>query len=148
MSSLVLDPAAATLPAHGQIACSLTFGGLSVSAHKIVDEGMRAQVITVPGLFRFDVRALDDTLDIMSRPLNEAPIRWTNADLAAAYDKPAGGRLDPVNHIGWRFAVDLPDQSLEGSLELRTTADRTNGVFHFVAHAVVVHAVTAAASPG
>src|SRR5688500_18887602 len=74
----LLEPAGAAEAGrpHGQLASSIATGGMALSCHKIVEEGARALILYVPGLFRMDVRPVEDTLEIMTRSLHEATDYW------------------------------------------------------------------------
>ena len=129
----LLDPCAATAAAHGQLASALPEGGLAVSCHKLVDDGARTQILHVPGLFRLDVRPVDDTLQVTPRSLHPAPTRWsTGSEPFSDY----GGSAEPAV-VGFSFVVDTEPHPLAGRISLASTLDRDTGVTHFVAQAIV-----------
>ncbi len=108
----LLDPAAATAAPHGQIASALPEGGLAVSCHKLVEDGARTQILRVPGLFRLDVRPVEDTLQVSTRSLHSAPTRWSTAEAPFTdYGKAAraGGRRLLVRRRGRAASARRPD---------------------------------------
>jgi hypothetical protein len=132
----LLDPAAAIADAHGQLASALPLGGLAVSCHKLVEDGARAQLLHVPGLFRLDVRPVEDTLQVTNRSLHDAPTRWSTSEtqFSEYHDKPEGREPSVV---GFTFVVDAEPFPIAGRISLASTVDRDSGVTHFVAHAIV-----------
>ena len=129
----LLDPAAATAAPHGQLASALPEGGLAVSCHKLVEDGARTQILHVPGLFRLDVRPVEDTLQVSTRSLHSAPTRWSTAEAPFTdYGKAAEPAV-----VGFSFVVEAEPLPLAGRISLASTIDRESGVTHFVAHAVV-----------
>jgi hypothetical protein len=133
----LLDPVRATAPPHGQIASALAFGGLAVSCHKLVEDGARAQILHVPGLFRLDVRPVQDTLQITTRSLHERPTRWsTSSEPFTDYGKTGEDTREPAV-VGFSFVVDAAPHPLAGRISVASTLDRDSGVTHFVAHAIV-----------
>ena len=129
----LLDPVAATAAPHGQLASGLPDGGLSVSCHKLVEDGARTQILQVPGLFRLDVRPVEDTLQVTTRSLHSAPTRWSTAE-APFTDY---GKAEEPAVVGFSFVVEAEPHPLAGRVSLASTLDRESGVTHFVAHAVV-----------
>jgi hypothetical protein len=133
----LLDPRAATLEPHGQIASALSEGGLALSCHKLVEDGARVQMLHVPGLFRLDVRPVQDTLQVTSRSLHEAPTRWSTSQTPFTdYGKTGEDTREP-SVVGFSFVVDADPHPLAGRISLASTIDRETGVTHFVAHAIV-----------
>ena len=63
------------------------------SCHKLVEDGARAMMLLAPGLFRLDVRPVEDTLQVMTRSLHEGA-RW-GTEPAAATDYGQGRRDRP-----------------------------------------------------
>jgi hypothetical protein len=132
----LLDPRAAAEAGreHGQMASALAAGGLVLSAHKLVEVGARAQLLVAPGIFRFDARPEEDSLQVMTRSIGAVPPRWE------AEENPVSGYgvQDPEGpyRATWRFTVD-GDDPLEGRVQLLTTLDLQAGARHFALHAVV-----------
>jgi hypothetical protein len=141
----LLDPAPAALAgaAHGQLASALQEGGLALSCHKLIDDGARTQLLIVPGLFRLDVRPVEDTLQVMTRSLHELPIRWAAEELGEEHL--GRGYADRTEPSTLSFRLHLPvDPPIGGRVRIASTADRAAGLTHFVAHAVLRSAVPGA----
>jgi hypothetical protein len=138
----LLDPAAAGEAGaiHGQLASALPDGGLALSCHKLVDDGARTLLLLVPGLFRLDVRPVEDTLQVMTRSLHALPIAWRAEDLPEEHlGRGYAERTEPSTLA---FRLHLPDDPpIGGMVRLASTADRAAGITHFVAHAVLRAAV-------
>jgi hypothetical protein len=138
----LLDPAAATRAAagHGQLASGLPGGGLALSCHKLVEDGARVMMLLAPGLFRLDVRPVEDTLQVMTRSLHEGA-RWGTEPAAATdYGRKAEETPEPARAEFTFFAVLEPRAGGGGILariSLASTVDRERGVTHFVAQAIV-----------
>lgn len=130
----MLDPAAAADPLHGQLASGLPEHGLALSCHKLVEDGARTQILRVPGLFRLDVRPIEDTLQVTTRSLHERPTRWSTAN---APFTDYGGEAKEPSVLGFSFVVDAEPHPLAGRISLASTLDRESGLTHFVAHAIV-----------
>jgi hypothetical protein len=134
----LLDPAAAGAAGaiHGQLASALPEGGLALSCHKLVDDGARTLLLLVPGLFRLDVRPVEDTLQVMTRSLHALPIAWRAEDLPEEHlGRGYAERTEPSTLA---FRLHLPDDpAIGGMVRLASTADRAAGITHFVAHAVL-----------
>jgi hypothetical protein len=132
----VLDPAAASAAGagHGQLASGLPEGGLAVSCHKLIEDGARAQILHVPGLFRLDVRPVEDTLQVTTRSLHERPARWTTSD--APFTDYGKVESKEPSFVGFTFVVDA-EPPIAGRISVASTLDRDSGVTHFVAHAVI-----------
>jgi hypothetical protein len=141
----LLDPAAAGAAGaiHGQLASALPEGGLALSCHKLVDDGARTLLLLVPGLFRLDVRPVEDTLQVMTRSLHALPIAWRAEDLPEEHlGRGYAERSEPSTLA---FRLHLPDvPPIGGMVRLASTADRAAGITHFVAHAVLRAAVNGA----
>jgi hypothetical protein len=115
---------------HGQLVSAVE-GGLVLSAHKLVEIGARALLLIVPGVFRFDARPEEDSLQVMTRALGAQAPLWEAVDNPPeAY---GDERSDAPYRAGWRFA----GAGLEGRVELITTLDLAAGARHFALHAVV-----------
>jgi hypothetical protein len=121
--------------AHGQIASALAGGGLALSAHKLVELGARALLLIVPGLFRFDARPQEDSLQVMTRALGPVPLRWEAEDNPPQAYGDAHGPDAPYR-ASWRFAL-AGEPALEGHVQLLTTLDPAAGARHFALHAVI-----------
>jgi hypothetical protein len=138
----LLDPAAASAAGaiHGQLASALPEGGMALSAHKLVDDGARTLLLIAPGLFRFDVRPVEDTLQVMTRSLHALPITWAAEELPEEHlGRGYAERSEPSTLT---FRLHLPvEPPIGGLVRLASTADRAAGLTHFVAHAVLRSAV-------
>jgi hypothetical protein len=134
----LLDPraAAAAGAPHGQLASALADGGLALSCHKLVEDGARATILLAPGLFRLDVRPVEDTLQVTTRSLHDAPMRWSTSEtqFSEYHDKPEGREPSVVR---FTFVVDAEPFPVAGRISLASTVDRDGGPTHFVAHAIV-----------
>ena len=132
MTAALLDPAraAAAGAPHGQLATALA-GGLRLSCHKLVEDAARATILLVPGLLRFDVRPVEDSLQVFARALHPVPPRWEltggTADEAAA---------DEPYRLEWLVDAPLDPRPVRGRVAVAMTLDFDRGVAHFVAHAV------------
>ena len=128
-----LDAAAtreAGLP-HGQLVSS-TEGGLVLSSQKLVEIGARALLLIVPGVFRFDARPEEDSLQVMTRALGDEPPLWEAVDNPpSAYGEE--DQTEEPYRAGWHFTAG----DLEGRVQLLTTLDLVAGARHFALHAVV-----------
>jgi hypothetical protein len=119
----LLDATRATDARHGQIASALSSGGLALSCHKLVEDGARTQLLRVPGLFRLDVRPVEDTLQVTTRSLHDRPTRWSTS------------REPSV--LSFSFVVEAEPYPLAGRITIASTVDRESAITHFVAHAIV-----------
>ena len=129
-----LDPSAATIAPHGQLASGLPQGGLALSCHKLVEDGARTQILHVPGLFRLDVRPVEDTLQITTRTLHDRPTRWRTSE--APFSDYGGEAREPAT-VAFSFVVQAEPHPIAGRISLASTVDRESGLTHFVAHAIV-----------
>jgi hypothetical protein len=133
----LLDPARATAVEHGQIASALAHGGLAISCHKLVEDGARTQLLHVPGLFRLDVRPVQDTLHVTTRSLTASPMRWnTSREPFTEYGKTGEDTREPAV-AGFSFVVHADPHPLAGRISVASTVDRDSALTHFVAHAIV-----------
>jgi hypothetical protein len=133
----LLDPARATAVRHGQLASALSHGGLAISCHKLVEDGARTQLLHVPGLFRIDVRPVQDTLHVTTRSLAPGPMRWnTSREPFTDYGKRGEDTREPAV-VGFSFVVQAEPHPLAGRISVASTVDRDSGMTHFVAHAIV-----------
>jgi hypothetical protein len=132
----VLDPANAAEAGarHGQLASALPAGGLALSCHKLVEDGARTQMLHLPGVFRLDVRPIEDTLQVTTRSLHELPVNW-RTDQAPFSDY--GGEAREPSIVGFSFVIHADPHPIAGRISLASTLDRASGVTHFVAHAIV-----------
>ena len=133
----LLDPRAAAEAGrpHGQIASALAGGGLALSAHKLVDLGARALLLVVPGLFRFDARPEEDSLQVMTRALGPVSPLWEAQDNPPeAYGDAQDA--DAPYRASWCFEAAC-DPPLHGRVQLLTTLDPIGGARHFALHAVI-----------
>jgi hypothetical protein len=133
----VVDAAARAGAAHGQLASALPGGGMALSCHKLVEDGARTLILHVPGLFRLDVRPVEDTLQVTTRSLHPAPTRWNTSDAPFADYGRTGGEAREPSVVGFSFVVDADPHPLAGRISLASTLDRDSGLTHFVAHAIV-----------
>jgi hypothetical protein len=134
----VIDPAAAARAAerHGQLASGLPGGGMALSCHKLVDDGARVMLLLAPGLFRLDVRPVEDTLHVMTRSLHEGA-RWGTQPAAATdYGRKAAETPEP-SRADFTFYAELEPRPILARIALLSTVDREAGLTHFVAHAIV-----------
>jgi hypothetical protein len=133
-----LDPAAAARAGarHHQLASGLPGGGLALSCHKLVEDGARVMMLLAPGLFRLDVRPVEDTLQVMTRSLHEGA-RWgTEAAAATDYGRKAEETPEPAR-AEFTFFAELERRPVLARIALSSTVDRERGLTHFVAHAIV-----------
>lgn len=134
-------PAADAGAEHGQIASGLAGGGLVLSGQKLVEEGARALVLIAPGLFRLDVKPVDDTLQVITRSLHPTGGAWAaDENPSSAYGKSSQEVEVPLRMV-WRY--ELRDPPLVGRVQLLVTVDRERATRHFVAHAVIRPAAAA-----
>jgi len=129
----VIESAARAGAAHGQLASGLPQGGLALSCHKLVEDGARTLILHVPGLFRLDVRPVEDTLQVTTRSLHAAPTRWSTSEVPFA----DYGEAREPSVVGFSFVVDADPHPFAGRISLASTLDRDSGLTHFVAHAIV-----------
>ena len=134
----MIDPSAAARAAarHGQLASGLPGGGMALSCHKLVEDGARVMLLLAPGLFRLDVRPVEDTLHVMTRSLHEGA-RWGTEPAAATdYGRKAQDTPEP-SLAEFTFYAELEPRPVLARVALRSTVDRPAGLTHFVAHAIV-----------
>ena len=134
----VLDPdaAAAAGAAFGQLACVLPDGGLLVSASRLVEFNVRAPILLAPGLFRLDVRPVEDTLQVMTRSLHEGARCGTEPAAATDYGRRAEETPEPAR-ADFTFFAELAPRPVLARIALMSTVDRDRGLTHFVAQAIV-----------
>ena len=137
MSGL-LDPRAAAEAGarHAQLASRLPGGGLALSCHKLVEDGARVMMLLAPGLFRLDVRPLEDTLQVLPRSLREGG-RWgTEPGAVTDYGHKAEDTPEPAR-ADFTFYAELEPRPVLARISLTSTVDRERGTTHFVAQAIV-----------
>jgi hypothetical protein len=135
----LLDPAgpAASAAAHGQLASGLPDGGLAVSAHKLVEEGARAQLLHVPGLVRIDVCPLEDGLQVIPRALADVRMGWeVDEEQLTDYGKTAEESPQPAL-VRFKLGLWMRPRPVGGRLLLSFTRAREHGPTHFVGHVVL-----------
>jgi hypothetical protein len=133
----LLDPAAAARAGarHGQLSSGLPGGGLAVSCHKLVEDGARVMMLLAPGLFRLDVRPVEDTLQVMTRSLHEGA-RWgTQPSAATDYGRKAEETPEPAR-ADFTFYAEVEPRPILARITLTSTVDRDRGLTHFVAYAI------------
>ena len=136
MSVLDPAPAGAAGARHGQLASGLPGGGLALSCHKLVEDRARVMMLLAPGLFRLDVRPLEDTLQVMTRSLS-AGARWGSASADATdYGHKADATREPAV-AEFTFVAELEPHPVLARIALRSTVDRERGLTHLVAQAIV-----------
>jgi hypothetical protein len=136
----LLDPGVAAIAgaAHGQISSLMPKGGISVSGHKVVEEGARALLIYVPGVMRIDVCPLEDGLQVIPRVLSDGDLRWGIDDAAVTdYGKTSADSPQPAQ-VEFRFAIIREPYPIAGRLLLSLTRARAHGPSHFAGHAVLL----------
>jgi hypothetical protein len=139
LTSPLLDPTAAAEAGatHGQLASGLVGGGLALSCHKLIEDGARAMMLIAPGLFRLDVRPVEDTLQVMTRSLHATPARWgTDEAPATQYGKKLDETPEPYR-VEFSYYLDITPAAILARITLASTVDRERGLTHFVAQAVV-----------
>jgi len=134
-----LDPraAAAAGAAHGQLASPVSGGGIALTGHKLVEQGARALVLHLPGLLRIDVRPLEDGLQVIPRPLCEAPMAWEIDPTAMTdYGRTAEETALPALVV-FRMALWTEPRALVGRVIVSYTRAGEHAPSHFAAHAVI-----------
>ena len=146
MSVALLDPeaAAAAGAAHGQMASGLVGGGLAISCQKLVEDGARTMILLAPGLFRLDVRPVEDTLQVMTRSLHAEEGRWgTEQEPVTDYGKKAQDTPEPYR-LEFSFYLELEPHPIMARILLNSTVDKDRGLTHFVAQAVAREVIAGA----
>ena len=134
----LLDPAAAAAAGarHAQLASGLPGGGLALSCHKLVEDGARVMMLLAPGLFRLDVRPVEDTLQVLTRSLHEGA-RWgTQPTAATDYGRKAEDTPEPRARSS-RSSRSWSRGRCSRASRSPSTIDRERGLTHFVAQAIV-----------
>jgi len=136
--SALLDPeeAARAGARHAQLASGLPGGGLALSCHKLVEDGARVMMLLAPGLFRLDVRPVEDTLQVLTRSLHEGA-RWgTQPSAATDYGRKAEETPEPAR-ADFTFFAAVDPRPILARITLTSTIDRERGLTHFMAQAIV-----------
>jgi hypothetical protein len=129
--------ASAAGAAHGQIATELSGGGVSLSGHKVVEQGARSLLLLLPGLFRIDVRPLEDGLQVIPRVLCDAPMGWEiDPSAMTDYGKTAEETSLPAL-VAFRMAIWIEPRPLAGRVLVTYTRAGEHAPSHFAAHAVI-----------
>jgi len=134
----MLDPvgAAAAGTGHGQLASAVA-AGLSLSGHKLVDEGARALLLYVPGVVRIDVKPLEDGLMVVPRAFGDAQLGWeVDPSAVTDYGKTAEETSLPAL-VAFRIAVWTESRAFAGRVLISYTRAVEHGPTHFVGHAVL-----------
>ena len=93
-------------------------------------------LLLAPGLFRLDVRPVEDTLQVMTRALHEGA-RWgAQPSDATDYGRKAEDTPEPAR-ASFTFLAELEPRPVLARIEIASTVDRDRGLTHFVAHAIV-----------
>ena len=133
---LDVSAAAAAGAGHGQLASAIA-EGLSLSGHKLVEEGARAQLLVLPGVLRIDVRPLEDGLQVIPRVLSDRPLGWeVDPSAMTDYGRTAEETRQPALVV-FRFAIWDEQQPLAGRLVVSYTRGAEHGPTHFSAHAIL-----------
>ena len=132
----VLDPgpAARAGAAFGQLASRLDGGGLLISAARLVEYNCRAAILIAPGLFRFDLTPLQETLGVAPRPLGEHGLRWQAEESSWDAYREQASRDAPLELRG---VIDRPGDPLLAWVHVLSFTDRDAGAVHFVAKAEI-----------
>jgi hypothetical protein len=136
MADDLLDPDAAAQAgaAFGQLASRLPRGGLLISAARLVEFNCRAAILIAPGLFRFDLTPLQETLGVAPRPLGEHSLHWEAEESSWDAYREQSSREAPLELRG---VVDIPDDPLLAWVHVLSFTDRDAGAVHFVAKAEI-----------
>ena len=128
----LLDPSAAARAgaAFGQLATRLDGGGLLISAARLVEFNCRATILIAPGLFRFDLTPLQETLGVAPRPLGDHSLRWQAEESSWDAYREQSSREAPLELRG---VIDIPGDPLLAWVHVLTFTDRDAGAVHFVA---------------
>src|SRR5699024_5214270 len=107
----LLDPDAAARAGAGvgQLATRLPGGGLLRSSARLVEYPCRAAILIAPGLFRFDLTPLQETLGVAPRPLGDHGLRWQAEESSWDAYREQSSREAPLELRG---VVDIPGDPL------------------------------------
>ena len=132
----LLDPeeAARAGAAFGQHATRMDGGGLLISAARLVEFNCRATILIAPGLFRFDLTPLQETLGLAPRPLGDHGLRWQAEESVWDSYRDQASRDAPLELRG---VVDIPGDPILAWVHVLTFTDRDAGAVHFVAKAEI-----------
>ena len=132
----LLDPdrAAEAGAAIGQLASRLPDGGLLLSSSRLVEFNCRAAILIAPGLFRFDLTPLQETLGVAPRPLGEHSLRWQAEESSWDAYREQESREAPLELRG---LIDIPGDPLLAWVHVLSFTDRDAGAVHFVAKAEI-----------
>ena len=132
----LLDPDAAARAgaAIGQLATRLDGGGLLISSARLIEYNCRAAILIAPGLFRFDLTPLQETLGIAPRPLGDHGLRFQAEESTWDSYRDVASRDAPLELRG---IVDIPDDPLLTWVHVISFTDRDAGAVHFVAKAEI-----------
>jgi hypothetical protein len=136
MAEDLLDPdnAARAGAAFGQLATRLPGGGLLISAARLIEYNCRAAILIAPGLFRFDLTPLQETLGVAPRPLGEHALHWQAEESSWDAYREQSSREAPLELRG---VVAVPDDPLLAWVHVLSFTDRDAGAVHFVAKAEI-----------
>ena len=132
----LLDPeeAARAGASFGQLATRMDGGGLLISAARLVEFNCRATILIAPGLFRFDLTPLQETLGLAPRPLGDHGLRWQADESVWDSYRDQASRDAPLELRG---VVDIPGDPILAWVHVLTFTDRDAGAVHFVAKAEI-----------
>ena len=128
------EPAARAGAAWGQLATRLQGGGLLISSARLVEYNCRAAILIAPGLFRFDLTPLQETLGIAPRPLGDHGLRFQAEESTWDSYRDVASRDAPLELRG---IVDIPGDPLLTWVHVISFTDRDAGAVHFVAKAEI-----------
>ncbi len=136
MAEDLLDPDAAARAgaAFGQLASRLPRGGLLISSSRLIEFNCRAAILIAPGLFRFDLTPLQETLGVAPRPLGEHGLRWAAEESSWDAYRERSSREAPLELRG---VVDIPGDPLLAWVHVLSFTDRDAAAVHFVAKAEI-----------
>jgi hypothetical protein len=128
------EPAARAGAAWGQLATRLQGGGLLISSARLIEYNCRAAILIAPGLFRFDLTPLQETLGIAPRPLGDHGLRFQAEESTWDSYRDVASRDAPLELRG---IVDIPGDPLLTWVHVISFTDRDAGAVHFVAKAEI-----------
>ena len=121
--------------AAGQLETGLPNGGLALSSSHELPTGARVAVLLAPGLFRLDLRHLEDTLKISIRNLGSTPIRSLPADRPPATVQTSD---DVTLDYPWRRTPDAPPhRARDANVVLSALSGREPGSGRVTAQAII-----------
>ena len=130
----LLDPGriAAAGAAFGQAATSVDTGGVILSCARLVEQGARATLALVPGLFRFDMTPSGESLGVAFRPLARAPMRWR-----AEHETLDGFRRDEGEPLVFHGEFDHAQGRLVAMVQVLSLSDHDLNALHLIAKSAV-----------